>query len=307
MSHNLHIKLLCFVVAALLWIQVASNVDVEEIVQLPLEVVGLPDSLVVREASLPERARVRIKGSKLQLLMRDLIRRDVGRAQLYLADAVPGLMRYELTPDDVRVSAVPLEILTPQDLRFRVHRRVLRRLPVRVVLEGQLDSEHTLSGRPEITPTEVEVSGPESLIATLDHINTIPIQLSRNRQTFTVRAALQPPDTDIRLLPIEVQVIVAIDRLVERSFTDVPLAVLSDLDPSWVHVDPTSAQVRITGPSSIVDSLQPEDVSVLVHVSELEPGIYELPAEVVVPEGTGSSSVDPLVFRVVVEKPSGDR
>jgi len=303
-SHNLHIKILCFVVAALLWIQVASTVDVEEIVQIPLEVVGLPDSLVVREASLPERARVRIQGSKLQLLMRDLVRRDVGRAQLYLADATPGLMRYELTPDDVRVSAIPLEVLTPQDLRFRVHRRATRRLPVRVVLEGQLDSEHTLAGRPEITPSQVEISGPEALVATMDHINTIPVQLGRNRQSFTVRAPLQAPDTDLILRPVEVQVVIGIDRLVERSFTDVPISVLSDVDPEWVHVDPTTAQVRVTGPSTLVDSMQPEDVSVLLHIAELAPGVYELPGEVVVPEGAGSSSVDPLVFRVIVEQPA---
>lgn len=302
--HNLHIKLLCLFVALLLWVQVAGTVDVVKEVELPITIVGLADSLVVRSASLPSKARVRIRGSKLQLLLRDWFEREAGTAELYLADATAGLMRYELAPDDIRVSAIPEEVLSPQDVRFRVHRKIEREVPVRVALVGQLQKEHTLSGLPEVTPSTVSIKGPEPLIRALNQINTESLQLNGRRQSFRELVRLAVPDQDVELRPVEVQVSIGVDQMVERAFRDVPLTILSDIDPAWVHVDPMTAQVRLKGASNLVGSFQPEDVSVLVHIAELLPGIYELPAEVVLPDGATVTAIDPRVVRVVVERPS---
>jgi len=294
-------KVLALLVALLLWLQVASTVEVEEVVELPLTIVELPDSLVVREAAIPQHAKVRIRGSKLQLLMRDLFKRDLGSVRVPMADASAGLTRINLDADLVAISATALDVITPQELLFRVHRKATRRVPVRVAMDGQLPPEDIVAGRPELSPYEVDVSGPKALVDALVHINTQPLDLSKRRQSFRERLALASPDPDLELRPREVEVAVGIDRIIERTFTDVLISVLSDIGNDRIHISPTTAQVRVSGAQAVVEAMGPADVSVVLHIGELEAGSYELPAEIVVPDGTASTSVEPLVFHVIID------
>ena len=54
MFQNLGIKSLCLIIASLLWLQAAATTDVEEILRLPVRVVGLTDSLTVVGSRLPD-------------------------------------------------------------------------------------------------------------------------------------------------------------------------------------------------------------------------------------------------------------
>jgi YbbR domain-containing protein len=137
-------------------------------------------------------------------------------------------------------------------------------------------------------------------VAALVHVNTDPIDISRRREGFRERVRLSAPDEDVRLRPVEVDIAVAIDRIVERSFANLPISVLSEMDPARLDIEPKQAQVRITGAKGVVEGMGPADISVIVHVGELAPGVYELPAEVLLPDGTGSMSIEPAAFRVVV-------
>jgi YbbR domain-containing protein len=168
---------------------------------------------------------------------------------------------------------------------------------------GQLPPEYIVAGRPEISPFEVEVSGPSPAVSALVHVNTEPIDLSRRREGFRERVRLSTPDEDLRLRPVEVDIAVSIDRIIERTFSDLPISVLSEMDPARVQIEPKQARVRVTGAKGIVESMGPADVAVLVHVGDLQPGVFELPAEVLLPEGTGSMAIDPPQFRVVVSGP----
>jgi len=55
------------------------------------------------------------------------------------------------------------------------------------------------------------------------------------------------------------------------------------------------------GGGGAVDALRVEDISVLMQVADLEPGVYQLTAEVLVPDGITSTSIEPASFQVIVE------
>lgn len=298
---NTGVKLVCLLVALVLWVQVASTQDVEEIVQLPLTVVGLPDSLVVRADSLPEKVGVRIRGSKLQLLRDQIVHRGFGRVEVPLSDATPGPYEHPVTVLDVRSAATPLEIVPDLELQLQVHRRVSRAVPVRLAVDGQLPAGFTMAGRPEISPSSVEVTGPQPLVEALAHVSTEPLRLDRQRGSFTQRIGLALRDPSLRVRPVEVEVAVGVDEVRERLFSEVPLSILNALAPERVHVDPAHAQVRVVGGGGAVDALRVEDIAVLLQVEDLEPGVYQLTPEVVVPDGIASTSVEPPSFQVIVE------
>jgi YbbR domain-containing protein len=300
MLDNLGVKLLCLVVAVVLWVQVADSIDVEEVVEVPLELAALPDSLVVRSNALPKAVEVRIRGTKLQIMLDDLFRRDRGRVELDVAHAHPGLYRTEIEQADVRISAMAQEILAPKQVEFEVYRRGTRNVPVRLGVDGQLPQGFTMASRPDITPSVVTVTGPEAMVNALSHVNTEPVRLSRRRSSFRQRVRLDSPDPDLHLHPVEVDVAVGIDEIVERTFVNVPISILSDMDPERLHVEPTAAQVRVMGAAGAVAALGPENVSVVLHIGELASGVYQLDPQVVVPDGIVSTSVDPASFQVIV-------
>ncbi len=301
MLNNLGIKLLCVLVAAVLWVQVAGGLQVEEMVQLPLELVGLADSLTVRTTTVPEQVGVRIRGSKLQLLRDDVLRKNPGRVEVDMSNSSPGYYRYEVSVLDVRAPVEALDIVPPLTLNIPVHRLATRDVPVRLAVEGQLPQGFTMAGRPEIIPAEVRVRGPEASVNQLSHVNTLPVRFERRRDSFRETVGLVQPDIDTHVHPLEVQVEVVVDEIVERPFVNVPIRVLSEMDPARYHVEPTTAQVRVVGASGAVRGLALEDVSVLLKIGEREPGLYELEPEVVVPEGIASTSVEPPTFQLIVE------
>jgi hypothetical protein len=81
---NLGIKTLCLLIASLLWLQAAATTDVEEILRLPVRVVGLTDSLTVIGGRLPDTISVRVRGNRLQLLSADLLQDRRGSVDLDL-------------------------------------------------------------------------------------------------------------------------------------------------------------------------------------------------------------------------------
>jgi YbbR domain-containing protein len=157
-----------------------------------------------------------------------------------------------------------------------------------------------MASRPEITPNQVTVTGPETLVSVLSHINTEPLRLARRRSSFRQQVRLESSDPDLHLHPIEVEVALGIDEIVEKAFVNVPISILSDIESERLHVEPQAAQVRVMGAAGAVESLGPESVSVVLHISELEAGVYQLEPEVVAPDGVVSTSVDPSSFQVIV-------
>lgn len=301
MFDHLGVKLVCLLVATLLWVQVASNEEIDDVVRLPLQIAGLPDSLTVQRSVLPETVGVRVKGNRLSVLLSDLVQRDLGRVELDLSDRGPGRHAYEVTVLDVNVNATPIEIVPATTLEIPVERLLRRMVPVRLVTEGKLPDDYSLAGRPEITPERVEVTGPESIVAALEQIPTVPVRLARRRESFTERVSLAPAQGDLRLLPVEVEVAVGIDAIVERVFENIPVTVWSDLASERIHLEPTIARVRVVGAAGVVGSMGPEEISVLVHIEAGVSGVAQIPGQVVVPDGVASSSLEPVSFQVIVD------
>jgi YbbR domain-containing protein len=111
------------------------------------------------------------------------------------------------------------------------------------------------------------------------------------------------PDPDVQIRPVEVEVSVGVDQIVERQFREIPVTVLSDIDPSRVHLDPTHATVIVRGAAANVQQLAPEDVSVVLHIDASEIGVSEVSGQVLLPDGLLSSILEPASFQVVVDPP----
>jgi hypothetical protein len=301
-TRNLTVKVVCVLLAGLLWAQAAADQQVERVLELPLHLTGLPDSLVVRKRDAPASVWVRLESTKLQLLLHDVFGRGRGRVEVDLEAAGEGEFHHDISVREVVADGTPLAVESPTTLHLQIHRRVQREVPVRVVLDGQLESGLIFAGRPAVTPPQVLVSGPKPVVEGLDHVNTEPIKVSRRRRSFSETVTLARPDPDLELRPVEVDVTLGIDEIVERSFENLPISVLSDVfDSTRIYVEPRTAQVRLTGPARTMRALRPQEISVVLPIGDKEGGVYQIEPQVLVPDEILGIAVDPPSFQVIVD------
>ena len=305
MFQNLGVKLVCLLVALVLWAQVASNSEVMREIALPLQVSGLPDSLVVVRSLLPETVDVRVRGSRLQLLGSDVFGHELGRVRLELDRETVGTRRVRLAANQVEGEVTALDIVSPVLVELSVQRRLQRAVPVRLRLEGTPADDVALSGRPVVEPTSVTAEGPEELVLALEEVPTEVVRLDRRRSSFVQRVALVPPHPDVTLRPVEVSLEVGIEPVVERVIDDVLVTIYGDGVENFerLRLDPSMVRVRLFGAAGVVDRLGPEDVEALVLIDRGVSGVDELPVEIVGIDGVQRWVVEPRSIQVVVDAP----
>jgi YbbR domain-containing protein len=165
-------------------------------------------------------------------------------------------------PEDVRIIEV-----TPRSVTLHLETVVERDVPVEARFEGELPAGFRRTGV-TVTPERVRVRGPESHVNELERAFTETISLADMREN-------QPPQQvavdipDHKVTPLDATVSVRVDVLEEQSerrFTNVSVRT-----PSGAAVVPPTASVTLRGPRSIVESLKPEDVRLVVEPTENGP------------------------------------
>ncbi len=115
------LKLVCLLAALVLWLQVAATTVVDDTVAMPLQAVGLRDGTAPAMGDLPRSVRVRVRGSKLQLVAHRYFGRRVGTVVIDLARPAAGsVVEREIGTEDVRSDLTALAIAPPVRLRVRL-------------------------------------------------------------------------------------------------------------------------------------------------------------------------------------------
>ncbi|MHB8079027.1 MAG: hypothetical protein ACYDIE_07215 [Candidatus Krumholzibacteriia bacterium] len=118
---RLGLKLICLLAALVLWLQVAATTVLDETVTMPLQAVGLREGTIPAAGDLPRLVRVRVRGSKLQLVAHRYFGRRIGSVVIDLAHPAPGsIVERDVGTEDVRSGLVALSIVPPVRLRVRV-------------------------------------------------------------------------------------------------------------------------------------------------------------------------------------------
>jgi YbbR domain-containing protein len=298
---NLGIKILCLLIALLLWFQAAATTDVVEIQRLPVRLSGLTDSLTVIHSRLPESISVRLRGNRLQLLSADFLESQRGFVELDLEGMGPGHHRYDVSVLDVNGPGTPLDVVPEASLDIHVERLVTRQVPVELTSQGALPDGFVFVTDLSVSPSTVEVSGPESLVSGVASVVSARFSLGGRRESFTDRVQLLPPGNELGLRPIEVEVSGGIEPVEERLFEAVPLTVLREDDRVRIDLSPPQARVIVTGARSVLEALRPEEISVVVTIPVGVEGVTEVEAEAVVPDALMSARVEPATFQVLAE------
>lgn len=169
---------------------------------------------------------------------------------------------------------------------------------------GTLSEGYEITGV-DVQPETVTVAGEQSLLDELDELSFEPISVDGRTSSFTAISTINAL-RDIRYISSEqvtVTVYIAESTLTD-SFQALPVSVRGKAAERTVTLSVDKADVRLSGPYSLVNKLEEGDVNVYVDVTGLEKGQYELPVSVAIDGGDPSNltvETDPTVVTVTIE------
>lgn len=252
------LKLLSLAIAVVLWLVVTGqNEPVTAHVNVQLNFIRPPALEISNDP--PRTVDVMLTGSRNKLddltsldlvATVDLSDQRSGERVLRLADKAQISLPQGVKVDGYQPSAIPV----------RLESVVERQVPIEPTLEGQpAEGYEVYAVRP--SKGSVTLRGPESRVIALQKVVTESIWLGEHKESFTAsNVAIDVPDPKVDLIDPVVNIDVEIgERRVEKSFSGV---VASAADGS--KVQPSSGDVTLLGPASMVGLLKPEELKIVV-------------------------------------------
>lgn len=175
------------------------------------------------------------------------------------------------------------------------------------ILVGQVAEGYVVEAI-TVQPRTITVAAEQELLDSLDNLIIEPIEIDYPSQSFTRKASISGL-TDFRYISSE-QVYVNVqiaEETISDWIEDVNLTFIGLADGLEITEGRGTVAVHVTGPRSKIDMMTSENLSVIVDLSGLEAGSYELPA---VPETDNYPSVvfevDPVNIQVTIEETAAE-
>ena len=208
---NLGLKLASLFLALLLYAHVVTDQPREQVIQIPVTVTGLPDTLAFLGQP-PERIGIKVRGA-----WKDLIRLGLTSPYLAidLAKAAPGPFSATVSIQEVTERALPpelsklvtvTEVVEPRTVSLTIERKASKRVLVRPRLVGVPPSGYRLQGPATALPDSALVEGPASALHSLESLDTLPVDIAQERERIQRQVEIDPGPVSLRIEPRRVLV-----------------------------------------------------------------------------------------------------
>jgi len=212
--------LIALVTACLLWYKVAGQrrerISVRSL-KAPITLVNLPTDLVI-VPPVPEQVTLQLRGP--------LTTSQESRSQLEvlldLSHASPGRHSYPIDDTDIQLPPnTQVVSVDPREIVLELERLDSIMLPVKPILEGAPAQGYTVFSV-LVTPPQVRVQGPSTMLAGLVEVATAPISIEGASAPVGVRATIVLERPLKKLTPTPVDVLVDITPSTDRTRQPAP-------------------------------------------------------------------------------------
>jgi YbbR domain-containing protein len=254
-SKNLAAKILCMIMAIVLWMYVMNeqNPPLEASFTIPLEVKNLASNYTLIDA--PETVRVKVRGVRNVIAV--ISASDIA-AYIDLKGVGDGRQQVKITA--VVPPSVELVEVNPDKALLRIDVTTSRQLPVEVRYTGAL-AEGAAVGKVTLTPDTVTVDGPKSLLDLIDKV-IVQVNMSNRNADFAGSynvLILNKEDKEVEGLsvtPLQVNVAAQILATNKKTVEVKPAfngALPAGMIIKQLTVDPP--KVELSGPKALLDTV----------------------------------------------------
>jgi hypothetical protein len=287
---DLGTKVLALILALAVYVHVFSGQEREMVYRVPLHLGALPAGLSYT-GEIPAEVKIRIHAPGKDLLK---LRTRRFAAEIKIDAAHAGVLQRPILGSDVKlpwaIRASTVDVIEPQTLELTIERTATARLPVAVRTSGELPTDRVFAFPPRIDPPAIRVSGPSSMLAAAESVQTEPIDLADlgEQRDLTLRL-LSPRGLTLETDQVRVTVDVVEKRV--RSTGPVKIELIQAQRTMGVGPDPEFAAVLLSGPVAALDAIDLRAVRVLAEPLRAHPRTHRVPVRAVVPDLPPHSTV----------------
>jgi hypothetical protein len=188
---NLGLKLAALLLALLVYLNVYLDRPAEMTMSFPLQVQDLGDSLSL-SGPVPSTVQAQLRGTGKQLLRMRVTEPPI---KISLEGIGPGRFAHEVSAEDLPLAGYEgveaVRVIGPGVIDIGIERRVRRRLPTALRIEGATGNDTSWASVVTVDPESVLVIGPRSAVALLDSVVLQPVRLGGRRDTLRAQVAAQ--------------------------------------------------------------------------------------------------------------------
>ena len=299
-TENLGLKAGALGIAILMFSLVHGAEDMERNVYVGVVVQPPPDAEeMILVTEIPDRVRVRIKGSRARL---NAIRQEnLPPVDIKLKSTEEPRYYIEKEMFDLPTGVSVMQVVPPS-LVFKWVPRATRALPVELFLSGKLPAGLEWAREPEVFPDTIEVEGPRDVVNSMRSVRSMEVDLSELEEGVVQREVPlvgAPANTIFEAQTVLVTLRVQ-PKMQERVLS--PLRVDAEgILPRAVR--PRSVTARVRGPEAIVSELKPASVQAIVDLKDkrVKQGAVAVPVELRgLPDEVEVLQVDPGAVTVLL-------
>jgi len=293
---NIWYKLGALSLALLVWNYVA-NQELKEIVRkIPLKIetsnpnltiIGEPVKRLTVTFAVPERALKNFSESEI-----------TGVHRINLDHAVEKYT-FRVSPSDIKrpKGSYRIKDIRPSEITVFIDELGTFQLPIRANLHGEpAQGYRVVTEEIRLDPEEIIMAGPIQKLSLLSQVLTEPIDVLGRTKSFRKKVLIRQY-TDIRPTnDVEIEAFIPItEQFASRQFDEVPVHILgSPFEMILAEVEPAKINVKLTGPTRVLDILNISDLLFYVDVTGLKRGEYEIPYAFRLPQEVSIQSDLPL-------------
>jgi len=298
---NLGAKLAAVALALAVYFYAYSSEEVEQTIAFPLELVGVPDSLVPQGAP-PKEVKVKVRGLGRELL--GLRFGDV-KVNVDLSGVSSGRYFRAFTASDVVLppgsDVTVLEVVSPRTMNLKFERTASKKVAVEPRIVGRPEPGWELVVPIKVSPESVLIAGPLSAVEKVKSLAVDRLDISGAADTLVRPVHVNSNNLGVTVKPDTVRLTVPIEPRIRKELAGIPVTVLRSRAVKRVSVFPESALVVVSGPKSQVESLTPSDIIVKIDASRMDAGEFLIAPTVSASKRLRIESISPDRFQVILE------
>ena len=231
------IRIVSLFLAVVLWIFVGGENRVDKNIMVPVEIINLPQNLVVSNQYKKE-IEVSVSGprSLIENMEKNTLR------QVDLTKARPGTLVVEHSNDTINVPrGVTVQRIQPSSVILSLDKLIKKKVPILVRTIGQVESGYFLKSK-KTSPDIITITGPETTLQGVEKIFTKPVNLTG---MFHTSQPQTPLDLSSQLIDLigETSVTVVLEIRPDAETVTVEVPVEASVDGEKVTVKPAVVRV----------------------------------------------------------------
>ena len=282
-----------FLLATLLWVFVVSDNEYTMLLDFPIEARNL-NVQKAHKREVPSTASVLIRGTGRDLVKSFLLKKIAGfklvldlegisqEYEFYLNDYFEKYPQKVVLPLNYNVSFV--EVVHPNRIKISLDDYILKNVPVALNLIVNPAPGYVQIGETLITPSQIEIAGPEKELDLINYVENIKDTLNGLISPYIDRVELNSYGGLVEYSHDFVEINIDIQNISERIIADIPVKIINVPKKIRVFPSPQTISLTVTGGFNRIALLNSKDIDVIIDFNMWNPQKQFYEPKVFLPE-----------------------